>query len=172
MSLMRPSAPPLDPAFHKGDSRRAVQSEQPEQNRRSAVQPRPAIPPPPRMPRELLPPAQEVPMRRFEFHSDTLAAPPLSEAIVPAEPSVVEIDEDPDVPDFDATPRAGAGVISREMHDKRVTELLDSGNRQLQEARDERAAHARTRFLLDCAVTQALAWKARAHRLDPAWRSP
>lgn len=85
---------------------------------------------------------------------DTIPAPPSSEAIVPADPSAGSVE-----------------VSFRLRADERVQELLEAGNRLLQEARDERAAHARTRFLLDCAVTQALVWKAAAKRNDPVWRS-
>ncbi len=52
----------------------------------------------------------------------------------------------------------------------RIDELLVNGNRLIQEARDERAAHAKTRLQLECVTAQFLAWRAALHRTDPAWR--
>lgn len=150
---MRPSAPP----WPEGDPRRSVRSENPDQNRRSAVQPRVAIPPPPRVPTFATSEAhREIDSytdAALPRHTDTLPAPPESEAIVPSDPP-----EDTD-------------VISREVYEKRVTELLSAGNRQLQEARDERAPHAKTRLQLECVTAQFLAWRAALNRLDPVWRT-
>lgn len=109
---------------------------------------RPSAPPWPECPqgRPVIPPPP--------YWPDTIPAAPSSGAIVPAEPSSGSVD-----------------VIPREVHERRVTELLECNNRLLEETRAQRRVLAKAQWEVECARELAFEMRQAARRLDSVWRS-
>lgn len=159
---MRPEAPLLDD-IAACNRRRSVQSEDPLQNRQSAVQPRTAIPPPPRVPREaveLLGTALGA-EGAHTFHADGEIGNSEALALLVEETLAAELPELP-MPDVRDILIAG--------QETRITDLQRRGSELLGEARAARRREADARYEADVWRRRALETMAAIRRIDPIWQ--
>lgn len=147
--------------------RRAVRSEAPLANRRSAIQPRmPAIPPPPRLPAE----AEEI-LADVLARGDGEAWSPSSGPPSPIDTLIAEALKESALPGpwDEATWEIVCGLIAEAARaNDRVTELQARGTELLEEARAARRERDRARLEADALWSRCLAFEAQLRRMDPA----